>query len=328
MNTPAPTTPRSLPRGPLAVILGGLLALGSAPVAATEGALGRSITGMQITSYAGVIPPEPGMQWSLSYIRYNGKISGNRPAPIAGQISLGLEADVNLTAATGVYVWPTKAGRWNFASMLTVPYIDAEVTANLAGPLGNRFQTRDHASNLFDVYFAPVIAGYHFNEVEHLSFGVYVYAPTAKYDPNRLANPGMNIWTFSPSVGYTHLFQKGTLEFSVLGATDWYTRNDDTDYKNGVVARADLLLVKRTASGWGFGAAGGWIQQLQDDKGDTADRLDGFKGRSFGLGPVLTYGKKWPGGEHLDVSFRYVGEFSVKNRFEGDPWSLSISGGF
>ena len=313
---------------PLALTLSLFAALSAAPAGATEGAMGRSITGMQITSYAGVIPPEPGMQWSLSYVHYEGKISGNRQAPIAGQISLGLEADVSLTAATGVYVWPTKAGKWNFASMLTVPYVTADVTANLVGPLGGRRQVKDSASNLFDVYFAPVIAGYHIDPVQHVSFGVYVYAPTAKYDPSRLANPGMNVWTVSPSVGYTHLFQKGTLEFSVLGALDWYGRNDDTDYKNGVVARTDVLLVKRTPSGWGFGAAGGWIQQLQDDEGDTADRLNGFKGRSFGLGPVLTYGKKWSGGEHVDVSFRYIGEFSVKNRFEGDPWSLSISGSF
>ncbi|WP_422506963.1 SphA family protein [Stenotrophomonas sp. GZD-301] len=305
-----------------------LAATAAAPAAAVEGALGRSITGMQVTSYAGVIPPEPGMQWSLSYVHYDGKISGNRQAPIAGQLSLGLDADVSLTAATGVYVWPTRTGKWNFASMLTVPYITADVTADLVGPLGTRREVKDSTSNLFDVYFAPFIAGYHIDPVQHVSVGLYVYAPTAKYDPGKLANPGMNVWTLSPSVGYTHLFQAGTLEFSVLGAVDWYSRNDDTDYKNGLVARADVLVVKRTPSGWGFGAAGGWLQQVQDDDGDLADRLGGFKGRSFGIGPVLTYGKKWAGGEHLDVSFRYVGEFSVKNRFEGDPWSLSISGGF
>lgn len=300
----------------------------AAPAGATEGAMGRSITGMQITAYAGVIPPDPGMQWSLSYIHYDGSINASRGAPIAGQISFGLDADVSLTAATGVYVWPTKEGKWNFASMLTVPYIDVDVTAGLEGPLGGRRQVKDHTSNLFDVYFAPVIAGYHIDAVRHLSFGLYVYAPTAKYDADRLANPGMNVWTFSPAVGYTQLYQKGTLEFSLLGATDWYTRNDDTDYKNGVVLRLDGMLVKRTASGWGYGGAAGWIQQLQDDKGPTADRLGGFKGRSFGLGPAVTYGKKWPGGEHVDVSFRYISEFSVRNRFEGDPWSLSISGGF
>lgn len=311
-----------------AVLLGTLALVAALPAHAVEGGLGRSITGMQITSYVGVIPPEPGMQWSLSYVHYDGKISGSRAAPIAGQVSLGLEADVSLTAATGVYVWPTGPGKWNFASMLTVPYIDADITAGLLGPLGNQVRTQDSTSNLFDVYFAPVIAGYHIDQVQHVSFGLYVYAPTARYTPGKLANPGLNVWTVSPAVGYTHLFQKGTLEFSVLGGMDWYSRNDDTDYKNGLVLRADALLVKRTPSGWGFGAAGGWLQQVQDDDGDIADRLDGFKGRSFGLGPVLTYGKKWSGGEHLDVSFRYLSEFSVRNRFEGDPWSVTLSAGF
>lgn len=316
---------RSHCAGVLAV-LAALLACGNAH--ATEGALGRSITGMQITPYAGVIPPEPGFQWSLSYVGYDGRIGGGRSAPIAGRISLGLEADVSLVAATGVYVWPTHTGRWNFASMLTVPYINADIDAGVQGPLGNQVRVSDSASNLFDVYFAPFIAGYHISEVEHVSMGLYVYAPTAKYNPDKLANPGLNVWTLSPSVGYTHLFQKGTLEFSALGAFDWYSRNDDTDYKNGLVLRADALLVKRTASGWGFGAAGGWIQQVQDDDNALADQLNGFKGRSFGLGPVLTYGKKWSGGEHLDISFRYISEFSVRNRFKGDPWSVAISAGF
>jgi len=297
------------------------------PAHATEGALGRSITGLQITSYAGIVPPESGMQWSLGYVHYDGTIGGSRPAPIAGQVSLGLEAELDLYTATGVYVWPTGEGRWNFASMLTAPWINVDTTANLdVGPAQRRVQ--QSASDWFDLYFAPVIASYHISQVEHVSFGLYVYAPTAKYDPDRLANPGLNIWTFSPAVGYTHLFQKGTLEMSLLGAVDFYTRNSDTDYENAPVWRLDALLVKRTASGWGFGAAGGWIQQLGDDSGPTADRLNGFKGRSFGVGPVITFGKKWSGGEHLDISLRYISEFSVKNRFEGEPLNLSASFGF
>ncbi|KRG48969.1 hypothetical protein ARC20_17115 [Stenotrophomonas panacihumi] len=302
-------------------------ALAAKPAMATEGALGRSLTGAQIQAYAGIIPPEPGMQWSLGYLHYDGKIGGSRPAPIAGQVSLGLRANMDLWSATGVYIWPTGEGRWNFASMVTAPYVIPDVTATL-GVGAQQRRVSDSTSDWFDAYFAPVLASYHISQVEHLSLGVYIYAPTAKYDPNRLANPGMNVWTFSPSVGYTHLFQKGTLEFSVLGAVDFYDRNDDTGYKNAPVWRLDSMLVKRTPSGWGFGAVGGWIQQLGDDDGDTADRLNGFKGRSFGLGPVLTYGKKWSGGEHLDLSVRYVSEFSVKNRFEGNPVLVTASFGF
>ncbi len=302
-------------------------ALAATPATATEGALGRSLTGAQIQAYAGIIPPEPGMQWSLGYLHYDGKIGGSRPAPIAGQVSLGLRANMDLWSATGVYIWPTGEGRWNFASMVTAPYVIPDVTATL-GVGAQQRRVSDSASDWFDAYFAPVIASYHISQVEHVSLGLYVYAPTAKYDPNRLANPGMNVWTFSPSVGYTQLFQKGTLEFSVLGAVDFYDRNDDTDYKNAPVWRLDSMLVKRTPSGWGFGAVGGWIQQLGDDDGPTADRLNGFRGRSFGLGPVFTYGKKWSGGEHLDLSVRYISEFSVKNRFEGNPLLVTASFGF
>jgi hypothetical protein len=86
--------------------------------------------------------------------------------------------------------------------------------------------------------------------------------------------------------------------------------------------------LRYTPGGWGFVAAAGWVQQVQDDDSALADRLNGYKGRSFGVGPVLTYGKKWSGGEHVDVSFRYLSEFSVRNRLEGDPWSVSISAGF
>lgn len=305
--------------------LSGLVAAGGAH--ATEGGLGRSITGMQITPYAGIVPPEPGMQWTLGYVYYDGTIGTSRPAPIAGEVAFGLEGDISLYSATGVYVWPTGEGRWNYASMLTVPYIMPDVTATLEVG-GLRRQVSDSASNLFDLYFAPVIASYHVSQVEHWSFGLYVYAPTAEYDPDRLANPGLNVWTVSPGVGYTRLFQGGTLEFSALGAFDWYSENEDTDYKNGLVWRLDALLVKRTASGWGFGGAGGWIQQLQDDSGPTADLLDGFRGRSFGLGPVVTYGKKWQDGTHLDLQLRYLAEFGVERRFEGEPLQVTASFGF
>lgn len=294
---------------------------------ASEGGLGRPITGMQVTSYAGLIPPQPGMQWTVGYVHYDGTIGAGRQVPIAGRISFGLEADIDLYSATGVYVWPTGQGRWNFASMLTVPYIEPDVTATLQ--VGNATVRRtDSASNLFDLYFAPVIASYHVSEVEHWSFGAYIYAPTADYDPEKLANPGLNVWTVSPGVGYTHLFQKGTLEFSALAALDWYSKNDDTDYKNGVVGRIDALLVKRTASGWGFGGAAGWIEQIEDDSGPTADRLNGFRGHSLGIGPVITYGKKWENGSHLEFQFRYIDEFNVKNRFEGEPLSLTASFSF
>ena len=306
-------------------VLATAVMLCTAPAAyATEEALGRSITGMQITPYIGIIPPTPGWQYSLSYLYYDGNISGGKQAPIAGTTALNLHANANLFAATFAYVWNTGPGRWNFASMFTVPYIYTSAVADLSlGPFSGR--AKSSSSGLYDFYFAPVIASYHVSEVEHWSFGMYIYAPTGDYQKGQLTNDGLNVWTFSPAVGYTHLFQQGTFEMSALAGVDFYTRDNATDYQNGAVFRLDALAMKRTSSGWGYGLAGGWIQQLQDDTGPTADKLDGFKGHSLGLGPAISYSKSWSKENKVALTLRWLKEFDVKNRIEGEPLELNVS---
>jgi hypothetical protein len=286
--------------------------------------MGRPITGMQITPFIGIIPNTPGLQFSMSYLHYDGEIGGSREAPIAGREALNLSADVELFAATFAYIWNTGEGRWNFASMLTIPVISQDIAADLQ--VGNlQARTKDSSSGLFDLYFAPVIASYHVSEVEHWSMGVYIYAPTADYNKNNLANNGLNIWTISPAVGYTHLFNEGSLELSALAGVDFSTKNDDTDYKSGALFRLDALLIQSTPSGWGFGAVAGWIEQIEDDSGPTADRLDGFRGRSLGIGPLVSYSKHWSKEGGVFLTLRWLKEFDVKNRLEGDPLMLNVS---
>jgi hypothetical protein len=300
-----------------------LCALPLAPAVATEGALGRPVTGLQGASYAGLIPPTPGFSMQLGYIHYDGEIGAQREIPVGGISALGLDVNVDMFTATGIYIWDTGEGRWNFASMLTVPFIDLDAEADLAiGPISST--TKDNGSGLFDVFFAPVIASRHFSQTQHLSLSLYIYAPTGDYEVGKLANPGLNVWTYSPTLGYTQLFQRGTLEWSSVAAVDFYSKNDDTDYQNGAVFRLDSLLVKRFHNGWGIGAAGGWIEQLEDDDAAIADRLDGFKGHSLAIGPLVTYARKWDGGQ-VEFSARWLHEFDVENRFEGDPFLLSAS---
>jgi hypothetical protein len=57
-----PSTARCLP---LSVALA--LAGACVPAHATEGGLGRPITGLQGTSYAGVVPPTPGFNLAIQY---------------------------------------------------------------------------------------------------------------------------------------------------------------------------------------------------------------------------------------------------------------------
>lgn len=297
------------------------------PVRATEGALGKTITGTSVASFAGVVPPTPGFSLALGYAHYSGRIDASREVPVAGLATLGLDATFSLYDATGLFVWNTGEGRWNFASMLTVPFadIDADVLA-AAGPItrGMHDQVR---GKLFDISFEPIIAGYHIDANRHVSLSLNISAPTGDYQIGRLANPSLNTWVYTPTVSYTQLIHEKTLEWSTTTGVDIYSNNDATDYQSGAVFHVDSLLVQRFANGWGIGAIGSWVQQLQDDSGPTADRLDGFKGHALGLGPVASYTKRWDGGQ-VEFSARWLKEFDVKNRLRGDPLLVTAAVSF
>ena len=101
-------------------LLAACLALACAatlPAMATEGALGRTITGTTVQSFAGVVPPTPGFNAAIAYVHYSGEIGGSREVPVNNLVTLGLDADFDMLSITGLYVWATGEGRWTFASM-------------------------------------------------------------------------------------------------------------------------------------------------------------------------------------------------------------------
>jgi hypothetical protein len=157
-----------------------------------------------------------------------------------------------------------------------------------------------------------------------MALSLQIFAPTADYEVNKLANAGLGVWTFSPTVSYTKLIEPANVELTTVAAVDFYSNHGATNYDSAPVFRLDGLLLKRFANGWGVGAAGGWIQQISDDKGALADRLDGFKGHALGIGPVVSWGTKWKDGS-LELQLRWIDEFDVKNRIKGEPVMLTAS---
>ncbi len=71
-----------------ALCRGGLAALALAVFAphahATEGGLGRSVTGVNAQSYAAIVPPESGFVWQFGAVYDDGDIGGSKPVPIGG----------------------------------------------------------------------------------------------------------------------------------------------------------------------------------------------------------------------------------------------------
>jgi hypothetical protein len=283
---------------------------------ATEGALGRPISGSGVSPNIGIVPPEPAWIINLNQIHFDGSISGSRAVPIAGQIGAGIDAKLDFTMATLMKVWETKTGNWNFASSFTLPYLaaDAESQFDIGRFSGRKKQS---AEGLFDLYFSPLIAGYHFSQTEHIAISLNIWAPTGDYDPDRLANTGLNNWTFVPQVAYTRIFADAGLQLDAVGALQFYTRNDDTGYRNAPLFTLDVMGRKVWSNGVGAGVVLGTVQQLGDDHGDLADGLDGFKGRDWAAGPIVTYDSKL-GTSSLSLGLRWIPTLSSEKRLESD----------
>jgi hypothetical protein len=124
-------------------------------------------------------------------------------------------------------------------------------------------------------------------------------------------------------VAFTHLDGKGG-EFTLSSGLEFYTENTATDYRNGNIFTLDALWTHGFGSGWSAGLAAGYIQQVTDDKGQTADSLNGFRGRSVGAGPVVAWAGKFADAQ-ANISARWVPEFDTKNRPEGNGIAVNMT---
>jgi hypothetical protein len=185
----------------------------------------------------------------------------------------------------------------------------------------------DTETQFSDIFFTPVIAGYHLTPTDHVAFSVQMYAPTGAYSTTRLANAGLDTWTFVPTIAYTRLLPAQNIELSANYGVEFYTPNSDTHYHNAPLSVLDLLVLKRFTGGWGIGLIGGWIQQLGNDSGGLAELTGGASGHSLGIGPMLTWSGKLSA-TPVSASLRWVNEFDVSNRPKGNAVELSINATF
>jgi hypothetical protein len=197
---------RNCPQSRFACVVGSLLglsgALASHDANATEGGVGRPLTGMQVTPYAGVVPPTSDWIVSITSIYYEGSLGASKSIPIAGTVSAGLNYHISYNIVNAVKTWGITLGGWNFASTFGVPLQYTSVSS-FHGRLPN-----DTATQFGDILFTPVVAGYHLTQTDHVALSVQMYAPSGAYNASQLANAGQNTWTFIPTVAYTHLFPR------------------------------------------------------------------------------------------------------------------------
>jgi hypothetical protein len=148
-------------------------------------------------------------------------------------------------------------------------------------------------------------------------------SPINAFEKDRLVNLSQNTWTFIPGVGYTEIIPEANIELTGIWDMEFDTEDHATHYQNGIPSGLEVLAIKRFKNGLGIGFVESWIQQVNDDDGAPA-ALNGFLGRAFGIGPIVTYSTKL-GKTHLDPSARWIHDFDVSKRVNGNGFNFSAS---
>ncbi len=286
------------------------------PLRAEEGGTGHYIPG-GLATLIDLPPTQPGWVVQPLFLHYEGEASRSRTFPIAGLVTGGLEAKIDALVFGPIYTFEPKVLGAYYSVGAYVPYMWVEVSASLSTAFGSLSRT-DRTNGVGDITLIPAMLAWTSGSWQYSALA-QVYAPTGSYKVGQLANLGLNYWTFDPSVGVTYSNEETGFSFSVLSGIAINTENEDTKYRSGSVLHVEASAQQHFQHGnslLGIGVNGFIYEQITDDSGAGA-LLGAFRGRSAGIGPVVSYIRP-VGGTTLVLEARWLPELSTKNRLEGD----------
>ncbi|MCD5993483.1 transporter [Pseudomonas sp. CDFA 602] len=297
-----------------------LLALGLLGICsgaqATENGAPTTATGVYDFG-AGMMPPTtPNGTVGLRTAFYSANVQKDRSGRSLNNnfsldvLSLGL-AYIRMTDQTVL------GARYGFG--VIVPFFKMDASVQVPTPVGP-LNLKADPFRLADIQVLPLILQWNLSPNLFINAQFQVQAPTGDYDRNRLISPGLNHWTFSPIFNATYITDTG-FEVSSSFEADINTRNEATDYKNGVEYRHEFAVGQHVGP-WTVGMGGFYYRQFSDD--DAPGLQTGNRARVMALGPAVSYFQ--PG--IPPVSLHVYKEFDARNRAEGYTAALRISHSF
>ncbi|MGR9088707.1 MAG: SphA family protein [Gammaproteobacteria bacterium] len=194
---------------------------------------------------------------------------------------------------------------------------------------------RNNNGGIGDIAVAPLSLTWKWEDV-HVNLSQFVYMPTGDYDPEKIVNLGLNRWSFETLAGLTWLDPTRGQEVSFNVGFISNAKNEATDYQSGDELHMDYTVAQHFSDAFAIGVTGYYYTQLRDDESPLLDRLDqvrrqlgftgvdGYRGEAAGIGPAVLYNPEI-GGKRIAFIGKWIHEFDVKNRFQGDLGMLSVA---
>jgi hypothetical protein len=285
-------------------------------VLATESGMSHYLPGNTAT-LIDLAPTKSGWVVQPIYLHYSGKASASRSIPLAGVVSAGLTVNINTVLFGGLYTFERTVLGARYSAGAYLPYVWVDAEANVTTSLGTA-RRGDTASGIGDMMVIPAMLAWKSGFWQYSAL-LPISAPTGGYERGRLANQGLNYWTFDPTAGASYNNEKNGFNAALFAGIALNTRNNATDYQSGGMVHLDGSVQQILPAGPGFlaiGAEAFFLQQVTGDSGSGAT-LGDFKGRTVGVGPAISY--ILPRGKQtFVVEVRWLPQLDVDRQLKGD----------
>jgi len=224
-----------------------------------------------------------------------------------------------------------------FANINIPVGIDADLIAKARIPQedGSIVTSRsaEEVTGLGDIQAVPFGLVWDVNDMHFLAAQNFVLT-TGRFDPGKLNNMGRNYFSYDEVFGFTWLDQKGGHEVSFVAGYMINTKNQATEYKTGDEFHVDYTLAQYLSKQLGFGVVGYYYKQMTDDESKNLDQINafdksdqgkflglsapgGYKSKGAAVGPAVLFTPNI-GGKDVNLIVKWLYEFSMKNRLEGN----------
>jgi hypothetical protein len=239
----------------------------------------------------------------------------------SGNVEAGVDLDFLINLTTLLYKPDIEVFGAQIATGVLVPIVDLDFDGRVS--VGNLdVNVRDSATGLGDLTLIPFVLFWNKGNI-HTSFAQFIIAPTGNYDVDNQINNGLNYWSFDTNFALTYLNPETGRDFSFNLGHIYNTENDDTDYQTGQELHLDVALNQFFSETFAVGLQGFYLKQITGDSGNGA-LLGDFKAEAAGIGPALLWTQK-AGSQDVSFIIKWLHEFEVENRLEGDHVFLSFA---
>lgn len=168
-------------------------------------------------------------------------------------------------------------------------------------------------SGIGDLYVQPVWLGWS-GDYYDIALGYGFFAPTGRYDDDRLANMGAGFWSHEFILTTALYLDKNQATAFVLNTTyEINSREKEADVRPGDDLCLEYGISQMLGERLEIGVSGYSLWQVTDDMGSGVDYTD-IKDYVHGIGGELSYSMF---NDKLTISGRYMFEYAARERFKG-----------